>query len=188
MKIRLVLATVFAMGLIYLGVTTTDSSIETSDAADSPSASDRPVAANDPQLQTLRGFNAKIRLEEATLLMSDDNGSSWVMPSDGGEICLVRSVREAGKPVGADLACKPAGVADAEGIILGAPGQYYGYAPRGASVVAKADGAERRVTPTASNGFKLPSSATEVSIGGREPMILVQPAPSINDDHTPPGG
>ena len=172
MKVRLVAATLFAMGLIYLGVTSTDSSTQNAGAADQAGAGG--TAADDPQLRKLRGYNPKLRLAEATSLVADENGTIWLVPSDGGQLCLVRAVVEAGKPVGADFACKDAAQADTHGIVLGAPGQYYGYAPHGATVTAKVDGTARAVTPTSSGGFRLPHEASEVTIGGGAPAALVR--------------
>ncbi|HEX8083317.1 MAG TPA: hypothetical protein VF529_03445 [Solirubrobacteraceae bacterium] len=172
MKVRLIAATLFAMGLIYLGVSSTDSRTKDAGAADQVGAGT--TAGDDPQLRKLRGYNPKLRLTEATFLVADENGTVWLVPSDGGQLCLVRAVVDGGRPVGADFACKDAAQADTHGIVLGAPGEYYGYAPHGATVTAKVGGAARAIAPTSSGGFRLPPEASEVTVGGGAPAALVR--------------
>lgn len=148
-------------------------------AALNNAARDSSRAVDDPELQVLAGANPRLVLSTARLVLEAPNSKVWITTATNGDVCLIESGRDELGPM-ARFSCKTPKDAEAEGIIGGVPGHFYGAVPDGIEKVTakqRGGGGAQTISVT-SNAYYLPPDTAAVIIGDKGTMSLPAPLPS----------
>ena len=152
------LAAVACVGIFNIGAT----------AGAAPSSPASPI----DWLARLQQDHSGIDVANAMKAVADADGTIWVAPADDGNVCVIEEPINRGSGLSVvhlRFGCRERALVDREGLIAGAPGHWYGIAPRnGARVTAMVDGRATAVEKTG-RVFRLPADADAVAFDAGPP-------------------
>lgn len=164
-------------GLFLLGSQGTNAATQPT-GTDSYAVLSRPATPADKENQVVRGIaqhDATLRADAARQLLSDDNGTVWLIPTTDGQLCLGEEPRQGGDaatyeqahglaPLLMGMTCRNAREASSGGLLLTVLGQHLGLVPDGVgSVSARSVAGDVQSVAVTNNVYRLSAGAFTVT-------------------------